>query len=50
MFEAIEVKGGCMFKERDFEAEKIEINVKNPTLVLCLIAIFQLKITQGYEG
>ena len=25
VFEAIEVKGGCMVKEGDFEAEKIQI-------------------------
>ena len=26
IFEAIEVKGGCMVKERDLEAEKIKVN------------------------
>ena len=30
VFEVTEVKGGCMVKEQDFEAEKNQINVKNP--------------------
>ena len=29
VFEVTEVKGGCMVKEQDFEAEKNQINSKN---------------------
>jgi hypothetical protein len=43
-FEAIEVKGGRMVKQRDFEAEKDKCRkIKYPPLVLCLMIIFHLE-------
>ena len=50
VFEVIEVNGGHFVKERKFEAEKIQINVKKKikfqTLFLCYMAIFLLKMGQ----
>ena len=47
IFEAIEVKGGCMVKERDFEATKIKINVKNPTSNIGSISYDQFPARNG---
>ena len=47
VFEAIEVKGGRMVKQRGFEAEKNQNKCKKmkyPTLVLCLLVIFWLEM------
>jgi hypothetical protein len=48
-FKIIEVKGGRMVKERDFEAEKNQNKckkIKYPTLFSCVIVIFLLEIGQ----
>ena len=51
VFEDIEVEGGCMVKEQDFEAEKNECKkVKHPTLLLCLMDIFLLEIGQNQQS
>ena len=56
VFEAIEVKGGRMVKELDFESEKNRKQckkckkIKHPTLVLCLMAIFQLEMGQNQQS
>ena len=40
-FEVVEAEGGRLVKEADFEAEK---KMSFPTLLLCVIAFFPLKM------
>ena len=46
VFEVTEVKGVCMVKEQDFEAEKIKMNAKKSNIQLWYNALFNCKITQ----
>ena len=50
--EDTEAEGGRMVKERDFEAEKIQIirkKIRYPTLFLCFMTIFLLEMGQNQQ-